>query len=228
VTIPITEYLEKEADSHFSQDQLARSKRQREQRKDYSKRPIQKRYKWRAWKKLIKFLIILAVIYAGYQGYCYYISQSKKDIKTLFAEYASEEKLGNDYLILDKITRNDFELLQSYASSNKIKIKLLVARCLKKLHISKGFVILKKYLCKDPEKEVKLAAIEALESYKSIQTIDLLVNQLKKEKNKQVKGEIGKSLRILTGHIGNAANPDYWKQWWNNNRREFKEKFNNQ
>lgn len=189
-------------------------------KKTPDKRPIQVRYKWEWLKKLVKLVILAAVAFAGYRFYGHYQQQSNKDVETLIREYG-EGLAGNDFLVTQRIAKEDYQTLVIYSSSASKEVRALIAECLGKIKLEKGIEPLAR-LIKDREPTVRKAAAGALSNLRYRQAVELLIGRLDPETDTEVKGEIGYSLRELTGQKPTAGKDDFWKIWWKKEGHSFK------
>jgi hypothetical protein len=218
VSIPVHEVPESEAEPPVPVEKKEPAKVVA--KKDSDKRPIQVRYRWEWLKSLVKLVVLAAIAYGGYMGYQYYQKQSKKDLGTLLREYG-EGKMGNDMLIKQKAGAEEFETLADYSRSSQKEVRELVAECLGQLKL-KGFEILERLLIKDKESSVRQAAAKALGNVRSKRCVELLITHLAREKDVDVRSEIGFSLRQLTGQNPATGKHEFWEMWWKDNKSGFK------
>jgi hypothetical protein len=181
-------------------------------RKDANKRPVQSRHKWDGLKGLLKFAILLAIAYAAFKGYEYYQQQAKKDFATLMREYADGNS-ANKVLIEQRVNDHEMETLSDYSDHSKEEVRALVAHCLSEVKSKKTYELLTR-LIRDKDDSVRMAAAKSLTSVRTRQCVEFLIGRLEHEKNDEVRGAIGYSLRQLTGQSPPTGKQDFWQLWW--------------
>ena len=184
------------------------------------------RNKWYWWQLTIKWSAVVAVVVLLIVVERIYHRQSEKPVQQLFQEYVNEDSPRfilwmNQTLISSKIRENDLPFLLASRKETSVRGRILIAECLEMLENVKAFEVLAGYLKSDSSSLVRQAAAQALATIRQKRCIDLLIECLSIEINRDVQGSIARSLRYLTGETGKSFNADYWKHWWRENRDEF-------
>lgn len=182
------------------------------QRKDPNKRPVQARHKWEGIKGLLKLAIVIAIGYGAFKGYEYYQQQSKKDFPSLMREYADGNS-ANKVLLEQRVAPQDIETLHDYKDHSKEEVRALVAYCFGEIKSKKAYEPLT-ILIRDKETSVREAAAKALCNVRTRECVEFLIGRLDHEKDDEVRGSIGYSLRQLTGQHPTAGKQDFWQLWW--------------
>ncbi|BBM84347.1 HEAT repeat domain-containing protein [Candidatus Uabimicrobium amorphum] len=184
-------------------------------------RVVTSRHKKGYFGRIMKYAIVIVIAYFAYTKYIDFTNKNQQSVATLLTEYANNEDIATSYIIKNKVTHTDFDILRNYSRAEEEHVRIIVAQCLAKMPYSKNIYRLLKHYLQNDSNDVRIAAAKSCGKIEQIPILELLIKRLEKEQDKGVRGAIGGALRDLTGVRGNTVNAQRWKVWWKEKRRDY-------